>query len=51
MQLTYTEARRLMTIAQNEYIRVMGEEKWNNLTREEQHDCLMILFRDINNSL
>lgn len=33
------------------YIKVFGEEKWESLTEEEQHDAIMIIARDMNNQL
>ena len=49
--MTDKEARKYMTIAMNAYIQIMGLEKWNSLTEQEQHDAVMILLKDINNSL
>ena len=28
------------------YIRVMGEEKWNGLTEQQQHDVIMAIVKD-----
>lgn len=33
------------------YIEVMGVEKWMALTDREQHDVIMILVKDLNNSI
>lgn len=30
------------------YIKVMGLEKWNSLTVEQQHDVIMTLVRELN---
>lgn len=29
------------------YISVMGEDKWNSLTEQQQHDVIMILIKDM----
>ena len=29
------------------YIKVMGLEKWNNLTDDEKHDVVMIIAKDL----
>ena len=29
------------------YIQVLGQEKWDSLSAEEQHDALMILVKDL----
>lgn len=49
--MTDKEARKIMTIAQTAYIQIMGIEKWNSLTEQEQHDALMILLKDLSNSI
>lgn len=49
--MTDREARKIMTTAMNAYISVMGLEKWNSLTEQEQHDAVMILIRDLANDL
>lgn len=28
------------------YIKVMGEEKWNGLTEQQQHDVIMAIVKD-----
>ena len=29
------------------YIRIMGEDKWNSLTANQQHDAIMIMVADM----
>lgn len=29
------------------YVKVMGADKWNSLTLEQQHDVIMILVKDM----
>ena len=31
------------------YVMVMGREKWNNLTAQEQHDVIMTIVKDLLN--
>jgi autonomous glycyl radical cofactor GrcA len=33
------------------YIEVMGADKWNSLTAEEQHDVIMLMVKDSLNAL
>lgn len=33
------------------YIMVMGQEKWDNLTGEEQHTVIMTIANDLNNRI
>ena len=33
------------------FIKVYGLEKWNSLTGQEQHDAIMIILKDLLNSL
>ena len=33
------------------YIKVMGEEKWNSLTAEQQHEVIMTITRDLYNRI
>jgi hypothetical protein len=33
------------------YIEVMGADKWNSLTAEEQHDVIMLMVKDSMNAL
>ena len=28
------------------YVQVMGADKWNSLTEQEQHDAIMIMVQD-----
>ena len=30
------------------YISVLGQEKWDSLTLQEQHDAIMIILNDLN---
>lgn len=31
------------------YVQVMGREKWNSLTAQEQHDVIMTIVKDLLN--
>lgn len=33
------------------FIKVYGKEKWNNMTGQEQHDAIMFVIKDLNNSM
>lgn len=33
--------------ARKAYIEVMGEEKWNSLTKQEKHDAVMFMAKDM----
>lgn len=33
--------------AKKAYIEVMGEEKWNSLTKQEKHDAVMFMAKDM----
>ena len=33
------------------YIQVMGEEKWNSLTAEQQHEVIMTITKDLYNRI
>lgn len=33
------------------YIEIMGVEKWNSLTEEEQHDVIMLMVKDATKAL
>lgn len=33
------------------YIEIMGVEKWNSLTEEEQHDAIMFMVKDATKAL
>lgn len=35
----------------NAYISVYGEEKWNSLNSEEQHDAIMYIAKDFGKAL
>lgn len=48
---TDKEIRNLANIIARGYIQVMGIEKWNSLTEQEQHDIIMILAKDFNRAL
>lgn len=30
------------------YVQVMGAEKWNSLTADQQHDVIMTIVKDLN---
>lgn len=36
-----------MNLIANAYIKVMGKEKWNSLTKQEKHDVIIILAKDM----
>lgn len=38
---------KFIEMARNAYIEVMGEEKWISLSREEKHDAVMIMAKDM----
>lgn len=40
-----------MNLIANAYIKVMGKEKWDSLTKQEKHDVVMILARDVTEDL
>lgn len=35
----------------NAYVSVMGVDKWNSLTAEQQHDVIMTIAKDLNAAL
>ena len=37
----------IIEAAQKAYIKVMGVDKWNGLTAQQQHDAVMILVKDM----
>ena len=39
--------RRMANRIAGAYIQVMGQEKWDSLTEQEQHDVIMILAKDM----
>ena len=41
------EIRSTMNLIAKAYIQVMGKEKWDSLTTQEQHDTIMILAKDM----
>ena len=47
MIITDKEIMRIMNLIANAYIKVMGKEKWDSLTTQEQHDTIMILAKDM----
>lgn len=51
MIITDEEIMRIMNLIANAYIKVMGKEKWNSLTKQEKHDVVMILARDVTKDL
>lgn len=42
---------RMVEMIVEAYIEVMGEEKWNSLTAEQQHDAVMTIARDLYNHI
>lgn len=34
-------------IAKNAYIEIMGKEKWDSLTKQEKHDAVMFMAKDM----
>lgn len=47
MTITDEEAMRIMNLIAKAYIQVMGKEKWDSLTKQEKHDTIMILAKDM----
>ena len=47
MIITDEEIMRVMNLIAKAYIQVMGKEKWDSLTKQEKHDVIMILARDM----
>lgn len=47
MIITDEEIMRIMNLIANAYIKVMGKEKWNSLTKQEKHDVIIILAKDM----
>ena len=47
MIITDEEIMRVMNLIAKAYIQVMGKEKWDSLTTQEQHDTIMILAKDM----
>lgn len=45
------KAKRMAEMIAEAYIEVMGEEKWNSLTAEQQHDVVMTIVRDLYNRI
>ena len=41
------EGMKLVNAAIRAYISVMGKDKWNALTAEQQHDAIMIMLTDL----
>ena len=42
---------KIISAAIDAYIAIMGREKWDALTAQEQHDAIMILVSDMNTAL
>ena len=42
---------RIIDMAAEAYISVMGIEKWYSLTAQQKHDAVMIMLRDLNSAL
>ena len=43
-QLT-TGEQKIISMAKEAYIQVMGEEKWGSLTEKEKHDAVMMILK------
>ena len=37
---------KVISMMQEAYIKVMGDDKWNSLTEEQKHDVIMIMVKD-----
>lgn len=42
---------KMVDIAKEAYIKVMGAEKWNSLTDQEKHDAVMFIWKDFGKAL
>lgn len=42
---------KMIEIAKNAFIQVMGFEKWNSLTDRQKHDAIMIMLSDLYKAL
>ena len=47
MIITDEEIMRVMNLIAKAYIQVVGKDKWDSLTKQEQHDTIMILAKDM----
>ena len=41
------EESKIVSMMIDAYIKVMGVDKWNSLTAQQQHDVVMILVKDM----
>lgn len=37
---------KMVDMAKESYVQVMGEDTWNNLTDQQKHDVVMIMWTD-----
>ena len=46
-----TNIDKMVEMTKAAYIEIMGVEKWNSLTEEEQHDAIMLMVKDATKAL